>query len=99
MSAARGASTTAAAQTLRVQAVFYELDPHKAEHIAAEMVARAHELANTPECECDVDVNIESLPPSDALSPSDASPRSSGAESPADTARPSATGATASSAR
>jgi len=48
-------------QTLRVQAVFHELDAPVAERIAAEMIARAHELANTPECECDVDVDVESL--------------------------------------
>jgi len=48
-------------QTLRVQAVFHELDASMAERIAAEMIARAHELANTPECECDVDVDVESL--------------------------------------
>lgn len=82
-----------AVQTLRVQAVFHELDSQKAEHIAAEMVARAHELANAPECECDVDVNIESLsPPAAPLTPSSI-------ESPAHTDRPSATGATAPSAR
>lgn len=49
------------ASALRVQAVFHELQPHKAVKIAAEMVARAHELANMPECECDVDVSIESV--------------------------------------
>lgn len=63
-----------AIQVLRVQAVFRELDPPKAELIAAEMVARAHELANTPECECDVDVSIESLAPDEPPMPAGGSP-------------------------
>jgi hypothetical protein len=54
--------------TLRVQAVFHELEPHKAEKIASEMIARAHELANLPECECDVDVNVESVVPEGSAS-------------------------------
>jgi hypothetical protein len=58
-----------AMQTLRVQAVFHELDHDKAERVAAEMIARAHELANLPEYECDVDVNIESSAPDATLTP------------------------------
>ena len=97
-SAASASSVTSpvdAPQALRVQAVFHDLDPRKAEHIAAEMVARAHELANAPACECDVDVNVESLAPP-AVPPTPGS-----AESPAHTDRPSAgaTGATPASAR
>lgn len=56
------ASVTDTRGALRVEAVFHDLDPHQADTIAAEMVARAHELANRPECECDVDLSIESLP-------------------------------------
>jgi hypothetical protein len=55
--------------TLRVQAVFHELQSQKAEKIAAEMIARAHELANMPECECDVDVSVESIAPEQVASP------------------------------
>lgn len=47
--------------TLRVSAVFHAIDHERAEEIAAEMVGRAHELANMPELECDVDVSIESV--------------------------------------
>jgi hypothetical protein len=49
--------------TLRVNAVFHDIDPEHADRIAAAMVGRAHELANTPELECDVDVSIESVAP------------------------------------
>ena len=31
--------------------------------LAAEMIDRAHELANRPECECDVDVSVQCAPP------------------------------------
>jgi hypothetical protein len=48
---------------LQVRAVFHDLNERKAQAISAEMIARAHELANTPEWECDVDVSIEVLPP------------------------------------
>jgi hypothetical protein len=48
---------------LRVRAVFHDLDERKAQAISAEMIARAHELANTPAWECDVDVSVEVLPP------------------------------------
>lgn len=44
---------------LRVQAVFQEVDREQAQRIAAELIARAHELANLPECACDVDVSVE----------------------------------------
>jgi hypothetical protein len=47
---------------LWVRAVFHDLDERKAQAISAEMIARAHELANTPEWECDVDVSVEVLP-------------------------------------
>ena len=52
--------------TLRVCAVFHAVDPERADRIAAEMVGRAHELANMPELECDVDVSIESVAPQEA---------------------------------
>jgi hypothetical protein len=52
-----------ALETLRVEAVFHEVDEQHADMIAAEMVSRAHELANLPEWECDVDVNVQLTPP------------------------------------
>jgi hypothetical protein len=51
---------------VRVQAVFHVTDDRQAQAVAAKMVDRAHEIANLPECECDVDVSIERTPPDDA---------------------------------
>jgi hypothetical protein len=45
---------------LRVEAVFRDLAERHMETIAAAMIDRAHELANLPECECDVDVSVQS---------------------------------------
>ncbi len=47
---------------LRVEAVFHDLVPEQADTIAAELIARAHELANMPEHGCDVDVNVRREP-------------------------------------
>ena len=44
---------------LRVEAVFQGVDERHAQTLAAEMIDRAHELANLPDCQCDVDVSIE----------------------------------------
>jgi hypothetical protein len=44
---------------VRVQAVFHVSSDEQAQAVAARMVDRAHEIANLPECECDVDVSIE----------------------------------------
>ena len=46
--------------TLRVEVVFRELGERQLETVAAAMIERAHELANRPECECDVDVSVQS---------------------------------------
>jgi len=48
-----------AACTLRVEAVFRDVGEQHMEAVAAAMIDRAHELANLPECECDVDVSIQ----------------------------------------
>ena len=61
-----GASPVGARCTLRVQAVFRDLEEQQAHAIAAEMIDRAHELANLPECECDVDVSVQVASPQDA---------------------------------
>jgi hypothetical protein len=47
---------------LRVEAVFHDVAAEQADTIAAELIARAHELANLPECACDVDVNVQQSP-------------------------------------
>jgi hypothetical protein len=57
--APRDATLPAMACTLRVEAVFRELGEQQLEAVAAAMIDRAHELANRPECECDVDVSVE----------------------------------------
>ncbi len=44
--------------TLRVEAVFRVADELHGQTIAARMIDRVHEIANLPECECDVDVNV-----------------------------------------
>jgi hypothetical protein len=55
-----GDGTTRAPHTLRVEAVFRDLAQEHMETIAAAMIDRAQELANLPECECDVDVSVQS---------------------------------------
>jgi hypothetical protein len=52
-----------AAQTLRVQAVFRDVDERHVQMLAAEMIARAQELGNQPECACDVDVSVQCAAP------------------------------------
>lgn len=61
----------AVVRTLRVQAIFHGLDEPQAQAIAAELIERAHELANQPESECDVDVSVQLAPASPDV---DASP-------------------------
>jgi hypothetical protein len=53
--------------TLTVQAVFRDLEAQHVQTLAAEMIARAHELANQPEFECDVDVSVQSAAPPDPI--------------------------------
>ncbi|HEY2631267.1 MAG TPA: hypothetical protein VGI26_02680 [Solirubrobacteraceae bacterium] len=50
---------------LRVQVDFKLSDERAAQAVAAKMVDRAHEIANQPEWECDLDVSVEWLPPED----------------------------------
>jgi len=47
-------------QAVRVQVLFHTTDEHQAQTVAAKLIDRAHEIANLPECECDVDVSVES---------------------------------------
>jgi hypothetical protein len=49
--------------TLHVHAVFRDLDSEHVQTLAAEMIARAHELANQPQCQCDVDVDVSYAAP------------------------------------
>jgi hypothetical protein len=46
-------------RVLRVQTTFHLADEAQGQAVAATLIDRAHELANSPECECDVDVSVE----------------------------------------
>lgn len=46
-------------QAVRVQVLFHTTDEHQAQTVASKLIDRAHEIANLPECECDVDVSVE----------------------------------------
>jgi hypothetical protein len=48
---------------LRVETVFHLADESQGQAVAAKLIDRAHELANSPECECDVDVSVEWVRP------------------------------------
>jgi hypothetical protein len=60
-----GTSSTESRSTLRVEAVFRDVDEQQADAIASAMIGRAHELANLPEYECDVDVSVQVAAPED----------------------------------
>jgi hypothetical protein len=47
---------------LRVQLRLRTADERAARELAARLIDRAHELANTPECECDLDVDVQWSP-------------------------------------
>jgi hypothetical protein len=53
-----GARVPAPQVRLRVEAVFHGVDEDHAQTIAAELIDRAHELANLPDRQCDVDVSV-----------------------------------------
>jgi hypothetical protein len=52
-------NAAAPGRRLRVEAVFQGVEEQHVQRIAAEMIDRAHELANLPDCQCDVDVSVE----------------------------------------
>lgn len=61
--------------TLRVR--FKLVEEAAARELAAKLIERAHELANLPESECDVDVDVEWIGPPErlrGLSPSGPAP-------------------------
>ena len=67
---------------LRVETVFHVADESQGQAVAAKLIDRAHELANSPECECDVDVSVEWVRPEDSRGsrrvPSGGAPPASG---------------------
>ncbi len=48
-----------AERRLRLEIVFDGIDERQTQAVAAKMIDRAHEVANLPESECDVDVSVE----------------------------------------
>jgi hypothetical protein len=54
-------SSTPAGLAVRVR--FKLEDERAARMLAGRLIDRAHELANLPECECDLDVDVEWTPP------------------------------------
>jgi hypothetical protein len=67
----RPSETQGALRALRVEAVFQVTDDRQAQVVASRMIDRAHEIANLPECECDVDVSVELARPAHASDPGD----------------------------
>lgn len=51
---------------LRVQLRLRGVDERAARELAAQLVDRAHELANAPEHECDLDVDVQWIAPAPA---------------------------------
>lgn len=45
-----------------VEVVFHVSDERHGRAVASQMIDRAHEIANVPECECDLDVNVRWTP-------------------------------------
>jgi hypothetical protein len=62
-SAPAGTASAGAKQTVCVQVLFHTTDERQAQTVAAKLIDRAHEIANLPECECDVDVSVETSSP------------------------------------
>ncbi len=44
---------------MRVQVTFHIANERQAQTVTAKLIDCAHEIANLPECECDVDVSVE----------------------------------------
>jgi hypothetical protein len=45
--------------TVHIHVSFHTADEHQAQTVAAKLIDSAHDIANLPECECDVDVSVE----------------------------------------
>lgn len=65
----RESAESAIGGVLRVESVFHVADKQSGQMIAAKMIDRAHEIANLPECECDVDVSVEWASPDGPANP------------------------------
>jgi hypothetical protein len=60
---------------LRVETVFQGVEEGHAQRIAAELIDRAHELANLPDGQCDLDVSVEETATDNNIERSTQSPR------------------------
>ncbi len=56
------AALVTSTHTVHVQVSFHAADERQAQTVAAKLIDSAHEIANLPECECDVDVSVETSP-------------------------------------
>ncbi len=61
-SVSASAALAASTHTVRVQVSFHAADERQAQTVATKLIDSAHEIANLPECECDVDVSVETSP-------------------------------------
>jgi hypothetical protein len=70
--AGASAALEASPHTVHIRVSFHANSERQAQTVAAKLIDSAHEIANLPECECDLDVSIET-------SPLESSPGSEGA--------------------
>ena len=49
-------------RTVHIRVSFHATDERQARTLAAKLIDSAHEIANLPECECDVNVSVETSP-------------------------------------
>lgn len=62
-------SDSVQALSVRVETVFQVADERQGREVAAKMIDRAQEIANLPECECDLDVTVRWDPPASPAAP------------------------------
>jgi hypothetical protein len=47
---------------VHIRVSFHTGDERQAQTVTAKLIDSAHEIANLPECECDLDVSVEASP-------------------------------------
>lgn len=62
-------SAVESSRAIRVEAVFHVAEESLGREVAQRMVDRAHEIANLPECECDLDVTVTWESPAPSVPP------------------------------
>jgi hypothetical protein len=48
--------------TVHIRVSFHADSERRAQTVVAKLIDSAHEIANLPECECDLDVSVETSP-------------------------------------